>query len=71
MEEISCDGRTDKGVEAAIGYVEAIPSVKPDSKELSPTHKALDTISRQDAIDAVQKLRDAEVRQYGKVPCKG
>lgn len=47
------------------------PSAQPDSKETSYTHKALDTISRQDAIDAVQKLRDAEVRQYGKVPCKG
>ncbi len=41
-----------KGVEAAIRYVELTPSVKPDSKELSFTHKALDTISRQAAIDA-------------------
>ena len=33
-----------------------LPFVKPDSKELSSTHKALDTISRQAAIDAVKKL---------------
>ncbi len=39
-----------KGIETAIGYVKVIPSVKPDSKELSSTHKALDTISRQAAI---------------------
>ena len=43
-----------KGVEAAIGYVESIPSVKPNSKELSETQKALDTISRQAAIDAAE-----------------
>lgn len=30
-----------------------LPSAQPDSKELSPTHKALDTISRQAAIDAL------------------
>ena len=46
-----------KGVEVAIGYVEVIPSVKPDSKELSSTHKALDTISRQAAIDALNKMK--------------
>ena len=27
-----------KGVEAAIGYVELIPSVKPNSKELTPPY---------------------------------
>ena len=43
-----------KGVEAAIAYVELIPSVKPNSKETSSTHKAIDTISRQAVIDTVE-----------------
>ena len=47
-----------KGVETAIGYVESIPSVKPNSKELSETHKVLDTISRTAAIDEVKRLYD-------------
>ena len=37
---------------------EKLPSAQPDSKELSFTHKALDCISRQDAIDAVYKCAD-------------
>lgn len=32
-----------------------MPSAQPDSKETSPTHKALDTISRQAAIDKIEK----------------
>jgi len=35
--------------------IQALPSAQPDSKELSSTHKALDTISRQAAIDALWK----------------
>ena len=49
-----------KGVEAAIGYVESIPSVKPNSKELSLTQKELDTISRQDAIDVLGVFTQAD-----------
>ena len=33
--------------------IERQPTVQPDSKETSSTHKALDTISRQAAIDAL------------------
>ena len=34
--------------------LERLPSAQPDSKELSSTHKTLDTISRQAAIYAAQ-----------------
>lgn len=35
--------------------ITSLPPAQPDSKELSFTHKALDTISRQAAITAIQK----------------
>ena len=35
-----------------VGIIKTLPSAQADSKELSFTHKALDTISRQAAIDA-------------------
>lgn len=38
-------------------WIEALPSVKPDSKESSLTQKALDSISRVDAIDAIKTSR--------------
>ena len=43
------------GVNAAIDIIIAVPPAQPDSKELSFTHKALDTISRQAAIDALTR----------------
>lgn len=44
------------------GYIMRLPSAQPDSKELSFTHKALDTISRQAAIRWVK----TECNPYGK-----
>jgi len=38
-----------------IEHLEQMPSAQADSKELSYTHKALDTISRQVAIDALNE----------------
>ena len=38
-------------------WIEALPSVKQDSKESSLTQKALDSISREDAIDAIKTSR--------------
>ena len=53
------------GVNAAIDIIIAVPSVQTESKETSSTHKALDTISRQAAIDQLHQsynLLDAERR---------
>jgi hypothetical protein len=36
-----------------------VPSAQPDSKELSFTHKALDTVSRQAAIDEIEERKNA------------
>lgn len=36
------------------------PSAQPDSKETSPTHKALDTVSRQAVIEAINKIFPAD-----------
>jgi hypothetical protein len=43
-------------------YLADLPSAQPDSKETSFTHKALDTISRQDAI--------AKLKERRKIFCK-
>ena len=60
--------------------LEQLPSAEPDSKESSSTHKALDTISRQAAIDLcdwydnpsmhddLEKLPSAEPEQRW-IPC--
>ena len=48
------------GVNAAIDIIIAVPPVQPDSKELSFTRNALDTISRQDAIDALDCINGVE-----------
>lgn len=44
------------GAALATEYIKQLPSAQPDSKELSFTHKALDTISRQDAIRIVDGI---------------
>ena len=43
------------GVNAAIDIIIAVPSAQPDSKEMSSTHKVLDTISRQAALNALSR----------------
>ena len=48
------------GVNAAIDIIIAVPSAQADSKELSGTHKALDTISRQAVIEAINKIFPAD-----------
>lgn len=50
---------------ACIQGILDIPSAVPDSKESSSTHKALDTISRRVAIDALDALCDREC-EYSK-----
>ena len=52
-------------VEDCLEILENLPSAQPDSKELSFTHKALDTISRQAAIDACIRVR--EYRAYDEI----
>ena len=42
-----------KALNEAVERLKELPSAQPDSKELSSTHKSLDTISRQAAIDEV------------------
>ena len=44
---------TDADREYAMEVFMSLPSAQPDSKELSFTHKALDTVSRQAVIDAI------------------
>lgn len=39
-----------------VNFLKSRPSAQPDSKETSSTHKALDTISRQAAVDAVSNM---------------
>ena len=51
-----------QGVYLAEKKIEQLPSAQQDSKETSPTHKALDTISRQAAIRWVK----TECNPYGK-----
>lgn len=55
----------DDGIDVAISEAATFPAVdtprwiKPNSKELSETHKALDIISRQAAIDAIEQHKKA------------
>lgn len=55
-------------ISALTEWLNELPSAQPDSKETSSTHKALDTISRQAAIDALmefdKKLRKINWYQY-------
>ena len=44
------------GAALAEEYIKQLPPAQADSKEMSSTHKALDCISRQDAIDALEKV---------------
>jgi hypothetical protein len=46
----SCS-KADRDIRELLDDLENLPSARHDSKELSFTHKALDTISRQEAID--------------------
>lgn len=52
-----CNKHPDAGFPVwSLKILENLPSAQPDSKELSFTHKALDTISRQDAIRIVDGI---------------
>lgn len=46
-----------KGVEAAIGYVETIPSAQPETNDKRTETHACDCISRQAATDALRKMQ--------------
>lgn len=59
-EEQNCEGHVAWSAEAVYsdvmeGALLELPSAQPDSKELSFTHKALDTISRQAALNALSR----------------
>ena len=55
--------------EKVIEHLKKMRSAQPDSKETSYTHKALDTISRQAAIDAAEESRRLNHHQDGKAAC--
>ena len=62
-----CFWADDEELDAVITTLNELPSAQPDSKELSLTQKTLDTIIRQDAIDAV----NTKIKKWNAVDGEG